>query len=83
MSLLDHIGPNIVISGCDPLTPDDIAEIVVFSATRPENVVLAESLVYPNHQASSLSALLLLLFYVSWLLTSLKASALIMHRRPA
>lgn len=45
-----YMDPDIFISGCDPLTPDDIAEIVVFSATRRENVVLAESLVYPNHQ---------------------------------
>jgi hypothetical protein len=39
-------------SGCDPLTPDDIAEIIVFAATRKENVVLADSLVFPNHQVS-------------------------------
>lgn len=50
--------PNIFISGCDPLTPDDIAEIVVFSATRRENVVLAESLVYPNHQVSAIFVIL-------------------------
>lgn len=37
-------------SGCEPLTPDDIAEIVVFSATRRENVVVADTLVFPNHQ---------------------------------
>jgi hypothetical protein len=32
------------------LTPDDIAEIVVFAAGRRENVVLADTLVFPNHQ---------------------------------
>lgn len=37
-------------SGCEPLTPDDIAEIVVFAAGRRENVVLADTLVFPNHQ---------------------------------
>lgn len=37
-------------SGCEPLTPDDIAEIVVFTAGRPENVVIAESLIFPSHQ---------------------------------
>lgn len=38
------------ISGCEPLTPEDIAEVVVFTATRRENVVVAESLIFPNHQ---------------------------------
>lgn len=37
-------------SGCEPLTPDDIAEIVVFTAGRRENVVIADTLVFPNHQ---------------------------------
>lgn len=37
-------------SGCEPLTPDDIAEVVVFAAGRRENVVLADSLIFPNHQ---------------------------------
>ena len=39
-----------VYDGCDPLTPEDIAEIVVFAAGRRENVVLADTLVFPNHQ---------------------------------
>ena len=38
-------------SGCEPLTPDDIAEIIVFAAGRRENVVLADMMVYPSHQA--------------------------------
>lgn len=37
-------------SGCEPLTPDDIAEVVVFTATRRENVVIADTLVFPSHQ---------------------------------
>jgi hypothetical protein len=37
-------------SGCEPLTATDIAEIIVFAAGRRENVVLADSLVFPNHQ---------------------------------
>lgn len=37
-------------SGCEPLTPEDIAEVVVFAAGRRENVVLADSLIFPNHQ---------------------------------
>jgi 3-hydroxy acid dehydrogenase/malonic semialdehyde reductase len=32
------------------LTPDDVAEVVVFTAGRPENVVIADTLVFPNHQ---------------------------------
>lgn len=37
-------------SGVEPLTPDDIAEVIVFNATRRENVVVADTLIYPNHQ---------------------------------
>lgn len=39
-----------VYKGVTPLMPDDIAEIIVFIAGRPENVVLADSLIFPNHQ---------------------------------
>ena len=39
-----------VYQGCEPLTPDDIAEVVVFNAGRRENVVIADSLIFPNHQ---------------------------------
>ncbi|KAF2646841.1 NAD(P)-binding protein [Massarina eburnea CBS 473.64] len=42
-----------VYAGCDPLTPDDVAEIIVFAASRRENVVVADTLLYPSHQASS------------------------------
>jgi short-subunit dehydrogenase len=41
-----------VYEGVEPLTPDDIADIVVFAAGRRENVVLADTLVFPNHQVS-------------------------------
>lgn len=41
-----------VYKGCTPLTPDDIAETIVFAAGRPENVVIADMLVFPNHQVS-------------------------------
>ncbi|CUS14261.1 unnamed protein product [Tuber aestivum] len=40
-----------VYAGCEPLTPGDIAEIIVFAAGRRENVVLADMMVYPSHQA--------------------------------
>ncbi|KAF1972152.1 NAD(P)-binding protein [Bimuria novae-zelandiae CBS 107.79] len=42
-----------VYEGVEPLTGDDIAEVVVFAAGRRENVVLADTLVYPNHQAAA------------------------------
>lgn len=37
-------------SNCEPLTPDDIAEVVVFAAGRRENVVMADTLIFPSHQ---------------------------------
>jgi hypothetical protein len=46
----DREKANKVYEGVEPLTPEDIAEIVVFAAGRRENVVLADSLVFPNHQ---------------------------------
>ena len=42
-----------ICRGCEPLTPDDIAEVIVFAAGRRENVVLADTLIYPNHQVSN------------------------------
>ncbi|KAL5339836.1 hypothetical protein BJX70DRAFT_397305 [Aspergillus crustosus] len=42
-----------VYAGCEPLTPDDIAEVIVFTAGRRENVVVADTLLFPNHQASA------------------------------
>ena len=42
-----------VYKGCDPLTPEDIAEVVVFTAGRRENVVVADVLVFPSHQAGA------------------------------
>jgi hypothetical protein len=37
-------------SGCDPLSPDDVAEVIVFAAGRRENVVVADTLLFPSHQ---------------------------------
>jgi 3-hydroxy acid dehydrogenase/malonic semialdehyde reductase len=45
-----------VYEGVEPLTGEDIAEVVVFAAGRRENVVLADSLVFPNHQVSEIVA---------------------------
>jgi len=49
----DKSKADAVYAGCEPLTPDDIAEVVVFAAGRRENVVLADSLIFPNHQAAA------------------------------
>ncbi|QIW99310.1 hypothetical protein AMS68_004828 [Peltaster fructicola] len=49
----DKAKADAVYAGCEPLTPDDIAEIIVFAAGRRENVVVADTLIYPNHQASA------------------------------
>ncbi|MBW4535180.1 MAG: SDR family oxidoreductase [Pleurocapsa minor HA4230-MV1] len=42
-----------VYQGMNPLTPDDIAEIVVFCATRPAHVNLSEVLVLATDQSSA------------------------------
>lgn len=48
----DKSKADAVYSGCEPLTPDDIAEVIVFAAGRRENVVIADTLIFPSHQAS-------------------------------
>jgi len=42
-----------VYQGMNPLTPDDIAEVVVFCATRPANVNMSEVLVLATDQSSA------------------------------
>jgi 3-hydroxy acid dehydrogenase / malonic semialdehyde reductase len=42
-----------VYQGMNPLTPDDVAEIVVFCATRPANVNMSEVLVLATDQSSA------------------------------
>ncbi|KAL1311802.1 hypothetical protein AAFC00_001882 [Neodothiora populina] len=49
----DKSAADKVYEGCEPLTPDDIAEVVVFAAGRRENVVIADTLIFPNHQAAA------------------------------
>ncbi|KAL2058372.1 hypothetical protein ABVK25_001100 [Lepraria finkii] len=49
----DKAKADAVYAGCEPLTPDDIAEVVVFNAGRRENVVVADTLIFPNHQAGT------------------------------
>lgn len=48
----DKSAADKVYAGCEPLTPDDIAEIIVFAVGRRRNVVVADTLVFPNHQVS-------------------------------
>jgi hypothetical protein len=48
-----------VYEGVEPLTPEDIAEVVVFAAGRRENVVIADTLVFPNHQVCCLFSILI------------------------
>ena len=43
-----------VYEGMTPLGPDDVAEVVVFAATRPPHVCLAQVLLLPTDQASAL-----------------------------
>ncbi|KAF4584205.1 oxidoreductase [Ophiocordyceps camponoti-floridani] len=49
----DQAKADAVYAGCEPLTPEDVAETIVFAAGRRENVVIAESLLFPNHQAAA------------------------------
>lgn len=63
----DKSKADAVYAGCEPLTPDDIAEIVVFTAGRRENVVVADTLVFPNHQVSCSLLLLYIPRGVLWL----------------
>lgn len=39
-----------LLRGVDPLSPDDIAEVVVFAVGRKDNVVIADTLIFPSHQ---------------------------------
>ncbi|KAJ5782881.1 hypothetical protein N7457_004655 [Penicillium paradoxum] len=49
----DKSKADAVYKGVEPLTGDDIAEVIVFAAGRRENVVIADTLVFPSHQASA------------------------------
>jgi 3-hydroxy acid dehydrogenase/malonic semialdehyde reductase len=43
-----------VYHGLKPLTPDDVADAVMYAATTPDNVVVAEMILLPVAQASSM-----------------------------
>src|SRR5207249_1555748 len=42
-----------VYRGLTPLTPEDIADLIVFVATRPPHVNIAETIILPTDQASA------------------------------
>lgn len=42
-----------VYNGGKPLVAEDVAELIVFAASRRENTVIAETLIFPSHQAGS------------------------------
>ncbi|EGW30780.1 uncharacterized protein SPAPADRAFT_51980 [Spathaspora passalidarum NRRL Y-27907] len=48
----DEQAADKVYEGTEPLTAEDIAEIIVFGSSRRDNTVIAETIVYPQHQAS-------------------------------
>jgi len=43
-----------VYEGIKPLTPEDVADAVYYAASRKENVVVAEMILLPKHQGSSM-----------------------------
>ena len=45
-----------VYSGLTPLTPDDIADVIAFAATRPSNVNIDQIVIKPRAQASATRA---------------------------
>ncbi|KAF3988045.1 hypothetical protein FT663_03719 [Candidozyma haemuli var. vulneris] len=49
----DKAAADKVYEGTTPLTPEDIAEVIVFGVSRRQNTVVAESLVFPSHQAGA------------------------------
>jgi 3-hydroxy acid dehydrogenase/malonic semialdehyde reductase len=49
----DKAKADAVYSGVEPLTADDVAEIIVFALTRRQNTVVAETLLFPSHQGAA------------------------------
>ena len=49
----DQAAADKVYEGTEPLTAEDIAEVIVFGVTRRQNTVIAETLVFPSNQAGS------------------------------
>jgi NADP-dependent 3-hydroxy acid dehydrogenase YdfG len=49
----DEARASQVYKGYEPLKPEDIAELILFTLTRPAHVVLADVVVFPTAQASA------------------------------
>jgi NADP-dependent 3-hydroxy acid dehydrogenase YdfG len=49
----DEARANQVYKGYEPLKPEDIAELILFTLTRPAHVVLADVVIFPTAQASA------------------------------
>lgn len=47
----DKIKASKPYDGIDPLTPEDVAEVIVYTTSLPENIQLTEIALTPNHQA--------------------------------
>lgn len=43
-----------VYEGMTPLTPDDVADAILYAASRPQNIVVAEMILLPSAQANSM-----------------------------
>ncbi|KAK9449229.1 uncharacterized protein V1518DRAFT_417450 [Limtongia smithiae] len=50
----DKAKADAVYAGVEPLIAEDIAEVIVFAVSRRENTVVADTLVFPSHQASAM-----------------------------
>ncbi len=50
----DKVKAKSAYTGMKPLTPDDVAETIIFAATRNENFVIAEMVLLPKAQASTM-----------------------------
>jgi 3-hydroxy acid dehydrogenase/malonic semialdehyde reductase len=49
----DEKRADAVYEGMDPLTPDDIADAVLFCATRPSHINISEIIIMPTDQAAA------------------------------
>ncbi|KAG7665212.1 uncharacterized protein J8A68_001268 [[Candida] subhashii] len=47
----DPVQAKAIYQGTEPLAAQDIAEVITFGLTRRENTVIAETVVFPSHQA--------------------------------
>lgn len=80
----DKAKADAVYAGVEPCTPEDIAEVVVFAAGRRENMVLADALLFPNHQVgcvrgSSLHVLMLFRLPLRSYIGKLEFIACVLH----